>query len=49
MEYGGKSKRDGENNARIRNWISFLEGSGWTNSTDSLLRPRGVYGKNKQT
>jgi len=49
MEYGGKSKGDGENNARTRKWTNFLEGSGWTSSTYSLPRPRSAYGKSKQT
>ncbi len=49
LEYGGKSKVDGVSNARTRKWTSFLEGSGWTSSTNSLPWPRGAYGKNKQT
>jgi hypothetical protein len=35
VEYGGKSKGDGEGNVRTRKWISFLEGSSWTSSTNS--------------
>lgn len=49
VEYGGKNNGDGENNARTRKWTSFLEGSGWMRSTNSLPRPRGGYTKNKQT
>lgn len=49
MEYGRKSKGDGEDNARIKEWTNFFKGSGWMSSIDSLPRPRDVYGKSKQT
>jgi hypothetical protein len=49
VEYGGKSKGDGESNARRRKWTSFLKRSGWTSSIYSLPRSQGAYGKNKQT
>jgi hypothetical protein len=49
VEYGGKSKGDGEDNARIGKWTSFLEGVDWMSSTNWLPRPGNAYGKNKQT
>ncbi len=45
MKYGGKSKGDGKSNVRIGKWISFLEGSGWTSSTDSLSRSKVLMAK----
>ncbi len=49
MEYGGKTKGDGEDNARIGKWTSFLEVVGCMSSTNSLPRPWNAYGKSKQT
>jgi hypothetical protein len=45
VEYGGKSKGDGEDNARTREWTSFFKASGWMSSTNSLTRPRDAYGR----
>ncbi len=45
MEYGGKSKGDGEDNAKTWEWRNFFKGSDWMSSIDSLPRPQNAYGK----
>jgi hypothetical protein len=49
IEYVWKAKGDGKDNATTWTFDNLIEGDSWMSLANSLLRPKGVHGKSKQT